>query len=41
MAKTIFDILYLNIAPDRAIDNIHLCSRNKFSEIEDTKKIAI
>ncbi len=38
VAKTIFDILYLKIAPDRAIENIHLCSRNKFSEIEDTKK---
>ncbi len=37
VAKVIFDILYLNKEPSAAIDSIHLCSRSKFSEIEDSK----
>ena len=38
VAKTIFEILYLNTDPAEAITKPHLCSRDQYSEIEEQEK---
>lgn len=35
VAKTIYEILYLNTDPAEAIQKPHICSRNQYSEIEE------
>jgi gamma-glutamyltranspeptidase/glutathione hydrolase len=35
VAKTIYEILYLNTDPSEAIKKPHICSRNQYSEIEE------
>ncbi len=40
VAKTIYEILYLDTDPAEAIKKPHLCSRNKYSEIEEQENIS-
>ena len=35
VAKTLYEILYLNTAPAEAIKKPHMCSRNQYSEVEE------
>ncbi|MAI02829.1 MAG: gamma-glutamyltransferase [Rickettsiales bacterium] len=38
VAKALFEIIYLETDPYDAVNKTHLCSRNEYSEIEDTKE---